>query len=219
MKSLVIYLLLASMVLAGCGTPAAAQDAPRIAAVEEYPIVEAANRPDIAIAPPEFHSPGALRVLPSRLLIPSIKVDTPVVELGWSTKATAAGAIFSEWDVAAYAAGWHKNSVLPGENGNVVMSGHNNILGSVFRDLDHLKRGDTITVYSGRRIADYEVEEVLIVPEKYASPEQRKANAQYIEQTTDDRLTLVSCWPRNDNTHRVIVIAYPADQSLTAQTK
>lgn len=219
MKSLVIYLLLASMVLAGCGTPAAAQDAPRIAAVEEYPIVEAANRPDIAIAPPALHSPGALRVLPSRLLIPSIKVDTPVIELGWSTKETAAGAIFSEWDVAAYAAGWHKNSVLPGENGNVVMSGHNNILGSVFRDLDHLKRGDTIKVYSGRRIADYEVEEVLIVPEKYASPEQRKANAQYIEQTTDDRLTLVSCWPRNDNTHRVIVIAYPAEQPLTAQTK
>ena len=52
-----------------------------------------------------------------------------------------AGKIFNEWDVAAYAAGWHKNSSLPGTGGNVVMSGHNNILGAVFREFDQLKKG------------------------------------------------------------------------------
>ena len=217
MKSFVILLLLASMVIAGCGAPAAAQSPQRAAQPEEYPVVEAVNRPGIAIAPPAFHRPDALRILPSRIVIPSIKVDTPVVELGWSTKKTAAGAIFSEWDVAAYAAGWHKNSALPAEDGNVVMSGHNNILGSVFRELDRLKRGDTITVYSGKRAIAYTVDEVLIVPERHASLEQRKANARYIEPTKNERLTLVSCWPRNDNSHRIIVIATPEQELSTAQ--
>ncbi len=217
MKPFVVLLLLASMVIAGCGAPAAAQSPQRAALPEEYPVVEAVNRPGIAIAPPTFHRPDALRILPSRIVIPSIKVDTPVVELGWSTKKTAAGAIFSEWDVAAYAAGWHKNSALPDQDGTVVMSGHNNILGSVFRELDRLKRGDTITVYSGKRALAYTVDEVLIVPERHASLEQRKDNARYIEPTKDERLTLVSCWPRNDNSHRIIVIATPVQEMPTAQ--
>ena len=217
MKSFVILFFLASLVIAGCDAPAAAQSPQRAALPEEYPVVEAVNRPGIAIAPPAFHRPDALRILPSRIVIPSIKVDTPVVELGWSTKKTDAGAIFSEWDVAAYAAGWHKNSALPAEDGNVVMSGHNNILGSVFRELDRLKRGDTITVYSGKRAIAYTVDEVLIVPERHASLDQRKANAGYIEPTKDNRLTLVSCWPRNDNSHRIIVIATPVQKMPTAQ--
>ncbi len=136
MRFLVLCLLLVSVVIAGCGPAASAESSAPAAMLDEYPVVETVNRPGIAIAPPAFHRPDALRILPSRLLIPAIKVDTPIVELGWSTKKTAAGAIFSEWDVAAYAAGWHKNSALPAEEGNVVMSGHNNILGSVFRELD-----------------------------------------------------------------------------------
>ena len=42
------------------------------------------------------------------------------------------------------------------------MSGHNNILGSVFRELDQLKRGDAIDVYSGGTRYQYAVDEVLI---------------------------------------------------------
>lgn len=217
MRFLLFCLLLVSVVVAGCGPAASAESPPAAAAVDEYPVVEAVNRPSIAIAPPVFHRPDAQRILPSRLVIPAIKVDTPVVELGWSTKKTAAGAIFSEWDVAAYAAGWHKNSALPEEEGNVVMSGHNNILGSVFRELDRLKRGDTIQVYSGKRTVDYVVEEVVIVPEKNATLAQRKENARFIEPTLGEQLTLVSCWPRNDNSHRIIVIAKPAEGMITAQ--
>jgi sortase A len=168
-------------------------------------------RPDLPHKAPVFHSAGAQRVLPSRLVIPAIKVDTPVVELGWTTNKTAGGAIFSEWDVAEYAAGWHKNSAVPGEQGNVVMSGHNNILGSVFRELDQLKRGDKLEVLVGGVEYTYAVDEVLILPEKHASEKQRKANVKYIQETPDDRLTLVSCWPRDDNTHRIVVVAKPLD--------
>lgn len=147
--------------------------------------------------------------LPDRLEIPAIDVDIPVVELGWSEQEDFAGRIFSEWDVAAYAAGWHKNSALPGERGNVVMSGHNNILGAVFRELDQLKKGDAITVWVGTTVYNYAVDQIVVLPDKSVSEEQRIANTRWISDSDDDRLTLVSCWPRNNNTHRIVVVARP----------
>ena len=225
-------LLSLSLLFAGCGGDASAADKASSAAA--LPVAEAAPvvvppaadtgadlsvsglRPALPHKAPLFHNADAKRVLPSRLVIPAIKVDTPVVELGWKTSKTASGSIFSEWDVAEYAAGWHKNSSVPGETGNIVMSGHNNILGSVFRELDQLKRGDTLEVFAGGSEYAYTVDEVLILPEKHASDQQRKANAKYIQETTDNRLTLVSCWPRDDNTHRIVVIAKPVDSTATA---
>lgn len=150
------------------------------------------------------------RPLPDRLQVPAIDLDTPVVELGWSTNQNDSGRVFSEWDVADNAAGWHKNSALPAEGNNVVMSGHNNIMGAVFRELDQLKRGDEAIVWSAGQPFRYRVAEVMIVPEKYATAAQRKANAAWIGRFDEERLTLVSCWPRDDNTHRIIVVAYPA---------
>ncbi|MCB0042031.1 MAG: sortase, partial [Caldilinea sp.] len=78
-----------------------------------------------------------------------------------------------------------------------------------FRELDQLKRGDELVLYAGGQEYAYTVDEVLIVPEKFATEEQRLDNVRYIQETKDDRLTLVSCWPRNDNTHRIIVVAKP----------
>lgn len=146
-----------------------------------------------------------------RIVIPAINLDTDVTELGWHTKEDESGQIFSEWDFANNSAGWHKNSARPGEGGNVVMSGHNNILGAVFRELDQLDQGDEAFVYSGDRVFTYEIERVMVVPEVYADPEQRADNAKWIEQFDDDRLTLVSCWPRDDNSHRIIVIGHAVE--------
>ena len=150
-------------------------------------------------------------VMPDRITIPAIEMDTSVVELGWHAATDANGYIFSEWDVARYAAGWHKNSAQLGEEGNLVLSGHNNILGAVFRELDRLKKGDEAVLWANGEEVRYTIDQVMIVPEKYASPEQRLQNASWIEQSDDTRLTLVSCWPRNDNSHRIIVVAYPND--------
>jgi sortase A len=178
-----------------------------------------AAAPAVLSAPPLAAKPKPIDEnatgLPDRLAIPAIDVDIPVVVLGWSQQENRAGQIFSEWDVAAYAAGWHKNSALPGEGGNVVMSGHNNILGAVFRELDQLKKGDPITVWVGTRLYSYAVDQVIVLPDKSVSKEQRVANSRWIGPFGDDRLTLVSCWPRNNNTHRIVVIARP---QLTAHT-
>ncbi len=163
---------------------------------------------------PALQHPSNRGHLPDRLVIPTVDLDIPVIELGWRKNTADSGAIFSEWEVAEYAAGWHKNSALLDDGsingGNVVMSGHNNVAGAVFRELDQLKRGDTLTVWSGNRTFEYIVEKVMIVPEKYANAAQRRANAAWIGSFDEPRLTLVSCWPRDDNTHRIIVIAKPA---------
>ncbi|MBX3011918.1 MAG: sortase [Caldilineaceae bacterium] len=190
-----VLLLCVVLLLGGCGR--ANRSSVQAQSVEPAPPVGA----------PKLAHPTGQRLLPDRLVLPAIQVDIPVIELGWSS-VQQDGQIFSEWDVAEYAAGWHKNSAALAEGGNMVMSGHNNILGAVFRELDQLKHGDEITVWSGGQSVLYRVDKVMVVPEKYASAEQRKANAQWIGPFQDNRLTLVSCWPRDDNTHRIIVVAY-----------
>lgn len=197
-KWLIVSLLTFTLLFTGCGRSSSEPNTAQAQSIEPAPPAQG----------PKIAHPIRGVALPDRILLPTIDIDIPVVELGWSS-AEKDGQIFSEWDVAEYAAGWHKNSALVGEGGNVVMSGHNNILGSVFRELDQLKSGDQITVWAGNQPFEYRVDKVMVVPEKYASPEQRKDNAKWIGPFDDNRLTLVSCWPRDDNTHRIIVIAYP----------
>jgi sortase A len=157
---------------------------------------------------PAYAIPLVRYDLPSRLQIPAIKVDTIVKEMGWKGVKDRSGKLVSQWDMVDYAAGWHKNSALPGEQGNMVMSGHNNIYGSVFRNLSKLKAGDAIEVSSGRTVYTYIVDEVNIYREYKAKPEQQAINASYLLQTDDHRLTLISCWPPTNNTHRVFVVAH-----------
>jgi sortase A len=146
---------------------------------------------------------------PQRIVLPSIGVDTDVVKVGWQSVTQADGQTASQWEVADFAAGWHKNSALPGQTGNIVLSGHNNIQGAVFRKLYELQPGDIAKVWAGGQEFDYQVEEVMILEETNAPLEQRQENARWIAPFDDERLTLVSCWPETSNTHRVVVVAKP----------
>jgi sortase A len=145
---------------------------------------------------------------PQRLA--AIQLDTVVQPMGWSLQPGRDGALVSRWDIVDYAAGWHINSAVPGSKGNAVFSGHNNIGGAVFRNLDKLQPGDAIEVWvDDKQPLTYLVEEVTIVQETFASAEQQVRNAAMIGPTADERLTLVSCWPPDSNTHRVFVVARP----------
>ena len=210
-RRLVAPILAAAVLLGGCaGAQASDTTSHRVVA----PAPPAKSAPSLYVQ--EDHSGEP--VIPDRLEIPAIDANLPVVKLGWHTVKTTEDAIFSEWDVAEYAAGWHKNSALPGERGNVVMSGHNNILGAVFRELDQVRAGDEAVVWKDGERYVYKVDQVLIVPEKHATEEQRADNAKWIGEFDDDRLTLVSCWPRNNNSHRIIVVAHPAGSADTVQS-
>lgn len=145
---------------------------------------------------------------PTHLVIPSIGVDTAVIPIGWRS-VTRNGQTALEWEVADYAAGWHENSARPGEVGNVVLSGHNNIKGMVFRRLPEVNIGDAIQLRVGDEVFSYAVVDRFIVKEKGEPLAVRQANARWIGPFADTRLTLVSCWPFTNNTHRVIVIAKP----------
>ena len=148
--------------------------------------------------------------VPTRLIIPAIGLDAPVIAVGWSI-VEQRGKQVSEWDVPNWrAAGWLNTSAHIGEPGNTVLEGHQDIDGRVFEDLEYLKQGDEIQVEAGSETHKYVVALRTIVPEKDQPLEVRHANARWIGSSNDVRLTLVTCWPRNDNTHRLILVALPA---------
>lgn len=147
---------------------------------------------------------------PVRIVAPSIGLDSQVIPTGWRTF-WVNGQQQSEWVVVDYAAGWHKTSAPVGQPGNTVISGHHNIKGEVFRWLVNLKPGDPITLYAADGTSmTYTVAESHILPDRDQPLEVRQRNAQWIAPTNDTRLTLVTCWPYTTNTHRLIVVAFPA---------
>lgn len=204
--------LMVLMLMGGCAAPAAPTATP-VAASAEPPIGLPAGEDGVlrvAESGPPLRRPSLNAEVanqPQRLELPSIGVETDVIPIGWYVIQQPNGGQISEWEVADFAAGWHKNSALPGQGGNVVLSGHNNIKGAIFRKLYTMKPGDDAHVWAGGQRFTYRVEEVMILEERSASLEERRQNAQWIQAFADDRLTLVSCWPETDNTHRVIVVA------------
>ena len=147
---------------------------------------------------------------PVRIVIPDLNVDAPVWEVGLEW-VTADGKSFYQWQVPnAYAAGWHNSSALLGEKGNTVLNGHHNIYGEIFRDLVNLPLGAEIILYDQERAYTYRVSKNERLLERGQPLAVRVTNARWMESKPDERITLVSCWPYTDNSHRVIVVAVPA---------
>jgi sortase A len=176
-----------------------------IATATPEPTLGPVNQPD---PDPSLAQPPAASSAPVRIVAPAIDLDQPVVTVGWHQE-TVNNKLVSVWDVAQYAVGWHKNSQLPGQGGNIVLAGHNNIYGEVFKRLEDLKSGDLITVYADDRAYDYAVESTVIVKEEGATPEEKAANVRWIGSFPDERLTLVACYPYTGNSHRILIIARP----------
>jgi sortase A len=162
----------------------------------------APTSPAPSIRPPPATAP------PGRIVVPAIGMDASVVPVGWKT-VEENGQTFTEWEVADYAAGWHETSAYPGNIGNTVIAGHHNIRGEVFRYVVNLEPGDIVDLYVGQTVYRYVVTEKYILKEKGMPPEVRQENARWIAPTDDERLTLVTCWPYTNNTHRVVVVAKP----------
>jgi len=91
--------------------------------------------------------------------------------------------------------GRHKTTALPGEYGNMVLSGHRWKFGDnpayrVFEDLDKLKNGDKIVVHYGTKVFEYEVyEQGTVRPNK-------KGGKEILKKTDDKILTLYTCTPK-----------------------
>ena len=152
--------------------------------------------------------------VPLRIVIDKLKVNAKIQPVG-PGKAIGSNAV--EWTAPNNRnVGWHDYSGRIGEGKNIVLNGHNNIYGAVFRKLYTLQAGDEVKLSAGNQQATYRVEEVMILKERGEPLETRIQNAQYIQPMPDDRLTIISCWPENNNTHRVVVIARPASAAAPA---
>jgi sortase A len=112
-----------------------------------------------------------------------------------------------EMETAAHAVGRLNFSADAGDAGNVVLAGHNDILGEVFRRLPELQVGDELELFRGATPFRYRVEGKTIVREEGATEAQRRENARWMEPTDEPLATLISCYPYRVDTHRVIVRA------------
>ena len=201
---------------------------PADAAINVSPAATALPQPP----PPDLNSvPGITQWLtlasrqpdnspPVHLLIPSVGIDSSIVPVSWKMIPGKNGAgAKSEWQVADYAIGHHAGSANPGQEGNVVLSGHVDYRGEVFKNLKDVKKGDTVTIDTEKGQYVYIVTELIIVKEEGVSDEQKKANAAYMNPTPDQTLTMITCWPYGIDDHRLIVIAKPYQSSQSVNSE
>jgi sortase A len=156
---------------------------------------------------------------PVRLSIPSVGIDSKIVPITWKMIPSKNGGSKSEWQVADYAVGHHSGSANPGEAGNVVLSGHVDYRGQVFKELHNVKKGDEVIVYTEKGQYVYVVTDLVLVREDGATDAEKARNAHYMDPTPDQTLTMITCWPYGIDTHRFIAIAKPYQSSESAQSE
>ncbi len=120
-----------------------------------------------------------------RIQILALKIDAPIVQ-------------GDGWEELKKGVAQHLGTANPGEKGNMVLSGHNDTYGEVFRFLDRLKPGDQIIIFTYARTYTYVVEGWRLV-----NPDQ----VEVMEPTPDEMLTLISCYPYLVDTQRIVVKA------------
>ena len=148
------------------------------------PEMEGGEAQPLGVSPRiEIPTPGPQS--PTRLVIPGIHVDVPVVE-------------GDDWEQLKKGAGHHIGSANPGERGNCFISGHNDVYGEIFRHLEDVKVGDEIVVYAGDRSYRYFVRATRIVEPDDVS---------VMGPTSTPILTLLTCYPYMVDSHRLVVIA------------
>ncbi|HZU05706.1 MAG TPA: sortase [Chloroflexota bacterium] len=120
--------------------------------------------------------------LPVRLVIPSIQVDTPVVQL--DIKFADDGTPY--WDTVPFVAGHYPLTGLVGARANVVFSGHvvTRDMGNVFRDLYRLRPGEPVVVYTAEGEFTYRVIAVRLV---------KPWEIEVLAPSPEPRITLITC--------------------------
>lgn len=180
---------------------------PTLASLSPYP-----NNEEIEAVPtPE---PTPFPTIPIRLEIPSIELDAPIIAANPS-EIRIGSDYYEQWEAPdEFAVGWHTSSSLLGEIGNTVLNGHHNIFDRVFENLHKVEPGQEIIVYGGNLRYTYIVVNVMILPERNVDMATRSENARWILPSNDERLTLITCWPAESNTHRLIVVAQPLNKPV-----
>lgn len=126
---------------------------------------------------------------PTRLVIPKINVDAPIV-------------YGVTWEDLKKGVGHLPGSANPGERGNMYLAAHNDIYGEIFRYLEDLEIGDEYFVYAGEEKFRYVVKERRII---------EPTEVEVMLPTTEPVATLQTCYPYLVNSHRLVVIGELAE--------
>ena len=138
---------------------------------------------------PEIDLPTPSPEQATRIQIPAIDVDVQIVQgVGW--------------EQLKQGVGQYINNTNPGGNGNLILSGHNDIFGQFFRYLDQLVPGDEVVIYTNMRAYTYVITGTQVVEPTFV---------QVMDQTPDPTLTLISCYPYLIDDQRIVVQAVLLD--------
>jgi sortase A len=118
-----------------------------------------------------------------RIQIPAIEIDAPVVQ-------------GDGWEQLKKGVGQNFGSANPGQNGNVVLSAHNDVYGELFRYLDKLAPGDQVILYTQQRQYVYVVDRTAVV---------EPTAVEVMASTGSPTVTLISCYPYLVNDQRIVV--------------
>jgi len=103
-----------------------------------------------------------------------------------------------DWEQLKKGVGQHPGTPNPGETGNIVLSAHNDVFGEIFRDLDQLKPGDEIILYTQQQAFTYVVRQTQIV---------EPTQVEVMAPTREPVVTLISCYPYLVDNQRIVVTA------------
>jgi sortase A len=90
----------------------------------------------------------------------------------------------------------------PGQNGNIVLSAHNDVYGEIFRDLDRLVPGNEITLFTSQKSYRYVIKDIQTVDPTFV---------EVMANTQEPVVTLISCYPYMVDNQRIIVRAVLQD--------
>ncbi len=120
-----------------------------------------------------------------RIQIPSINIDAPIVQ-------------GDGWEQLKKGVGQYVGSPDPGQDGNVVLSAHNDVYGEIFRYLDRLAPGDQVIIYTQQRQYTYIVDRTVLV---------EPTAVEVMASTGSPTVTLISCYPYLVDKQRIVVFA------------
>ncbi len=157
--------------------------------------------------PNEAEIPASLRPLVQSMA--SLAIPTPGPEQARTVfipaiMGSAAPVVQGDgWEQLKRGVGQHIGSANPGEEGNLVLSAHNDIFGEIFRDLDQLNPGDEVVLATATQEFVYRVTGWQIVG---------PTEVEVIAPTARATLTLISCYPYMVDNQRIVVFAELADR-------
>lgn len=177
---------------------------PRYLSIDSTP---AFQLPAATVLPTQTPMPTAtpLPLPATRLSIPAIGLNISIVE-SYPIQQRDGSYI---WDTPNNAAGHYDSSGNPGGGRNIVFTGHNNMAGEVFRDLNKLVPGDEIILLTDAGEFHYLVQEKVIIPYVGHETEANQQIGVLSAPQSSEMVTLISCWPYSTFTNRIVVVAAP----------